>query len=233
MLTKKILKAVLNVKHTAIDDMKILPDGSFAIMVHPTKGEQCRCGICGRKSPYYDKGRRQRSWRTCDWNTNKVYIVADEPRVYCPEHGVVTAAVPWAMHNSRFTKEFEELATWLAMNCSKTAVASMLRISWNTIGPIISRMKNKLDPDPSKRFVGLVNIGVDETSYKKGHKYITVVINHDTGKAPEHLTEKQEAQLAFIAVSDKRLYRAYLLKEKLRFVFQCEDVETAKTELDG
>lgn len=51
MLTKKILKAVLNVKHTAIDDMKILPDGSFAIMVHPTKGEQCRCGICGRKSP--------------------------------------------------------------------------------------------------------------------------------------------------------------------------------------
>ena len=53
------------------------------------------------------------------------------------------------------------------------------------------------------------------------------------GKAPEHLTEKQEAQLAFIAVSDKRLYRAYLLKEKLRLVFQCEDVETAKTELDG
>ena len=41
-------------------------------------------------------------------------------------------------------------------------------------------MKNKLDPDSSKRFVGLVNIGVDETSYKKGHKYITVVINHDT-----------------------------------------------------
>uniref|UniRef100_UPI0005D24667 transposase family protein n=1 Tax=Oribacterium sp. NK2B42 TaxID=689781 RepID=UPI0005D24667 len=92
MLTKKILKAVLNVKHTAIDDMKILPDGSFAIMVHPTKGEQCRCGICGKKAPYYDKGRGQRSWRTCDWNTNKVYIVADEPRVDCPEHGVVTAA---------------------------------------------------------------------------------------------------------------------------------------------
>ena len=43
------------------------------------------------------------------------------------------------------------------------------------------------------------------------------------GKAPEHLTEKQQAQLAFIAKADKRLYRAYLLKEKLRLVFQCED----------
>ena len=53
------------------------------------------------------------------------------------------------------------------------------------------------------------------------------------GKAPEHLTEKQQAQLEFIAKADKRLYRAYLLKEKLRLVFQCENVAIAKEELDG
>lgn len=349
MLTKKIIKSILNVKHTAIDDMKILPDGSFEIYVHPTKGEQCRCGKCGRKVSYYDKGRGSRSWRTCDWNTHKVYIVADEPRVNCPEHGVVTAQVPWARHNSRFTKEFEEQATWLSLNGSKTTVSRFIRISWNTIGPIISRMKDELDPDPAKRFEGLVNIGVDETSYKKGHKYITVVINHDTGKviwlceghgktvftkffklltkeqlatiklvsgdgakwiqecmddycpeaqrcidpfhvvqwatealdkvrreawrdahnkakaepkpkkgrpsknapkkdttakdlkgtrfalgkAPENLTYKQQEQLEFIAKSDKRLYRAYLLKEKLRLVFQCKEVDVAKVELDA
>ena len=58
----------------------------------------------------------------------------------------------------------------------------MLRISWNTIGPVISRMRAELDANSAARFVGLVRIGVDETSYKKGHKYITVVINHDTGK---------------------------------------------------
>ena len=52
-------------------------------------------------------------------------------------------------------------------------------------------------------------------------------------KSPEHLTDKQQAQLTFIAKSDKRLYRAYLLKEKLRLVFQCADVSTAKAELDG
>ena len=113
MLNKKILKSILNVKHTAIDDMKILPDGTIAIKAHPTKGEQCRCGICGRKSVRYDNGRGDtRSWRTCDWNTHKVYIVADIHRVMCPKHGVVTASVPWARHKSRFTKEFEELATW-------------------------------------------------------------------------------------------------------------------------
>ena len=150
MLTKKILKSILNVKHTAIDGMEILPDGSFAVMAHPTKAEQCRCGKCGRKAPYYDQGRGRRSWRTCDWNNHKVYIVADAPRVCCPEHGVVTAAVPWARHGSRFTREFEALATWLAMTCSKTAVASLLRISWNTVGPIISRTRSELDPNPSR-----------------------------------------------------------------------------------
>ncbi len=40
MLTKKILKSILNVRHTAIDDMDILPDGSFSIRVHPTKWAQ-------------------------------------------------------------------------------------------------------------------------------------------------------------------------------------------------
>ena len=332
MLTKKIIKTILNVKHTVIDDMEIMPNGDIQIMVHPTKGEQCRCGKCGRKVTRYDKGSSSRFWRACDWNTHKVYIVADLPRVVCPEHGVVAAAVPWARHNSRFTKEFEELATWLSLYCNKTTVASFLRISWNTIGPIISRVRAELDVNPASRFDNLIRIGVDETSYKKGHKYITVVINHDTGKviwaseghgktvfsrffkllskeqlanirlvsgdgakwiqecidefcpaaqrcidpfhvvqwatnaldevrriawrdasnntkdkpskkpgrptkdapkkdttvkdlkgsrfalgkAPEHLTDKQQAQLQFIAKADRRLYRAYLLKEPLK-----------------
>ena len=315
----------------------ILPKGSNAVAGNVEKAVR------------YDKGRGIRSWRACDWNTHKVYIMADMPRVVYPEHGVLAASVPWARHNSRFTKEFEELATWLSLSCTKSAVAALLRISWNTIGPIISRMRAALDSAPAARFEGLSRIGVDETSYKKGHKYITVVINHDTGKviwaheghgktifakffqllnkeqrtkiqlvsgdgarwiqecidefcseakrcidpfhvvqwatqalgavrrtawhdarkstkdmppkrcarpakgspkadtgagdlkgsrfalgkAPENLTKKQQAQLAFIAKADRRLYRAYLLKEKLRLVFQCEDAAAAKKELDG
>ena len=349
MLNKTILKSLINVKHTAIDNMEILPDGSFVISVHPTKGERCRCGICGRRSPFYDNGRGSRLWRSCDWNTHKVFIRADEPRVKCKNHGVVTAAVPWARHGSRFTKEFEELTTWLSLNCSKKTVSLLMRISWNTVGPIISRLKAELDPNPESRFEGLIRIGVDETSYRKGHKYITVIINHDTGKViwahenhgketfslffeqltpvqrssiqlvsgdgakwiqecineycpnakrcidpfhvvqwavdavdqvrrqawndarsnttptpkrgrgrpafgspkddttakdlkgsryalgknPEHLTEKQAAQLEYIAKSDNRLYRAYLLKEKLRLVFHCDDIKTATAELDA
>ncbi len=38
----------------------------------------------------------------------------------------------------------------------------------------------KGNPSDEDRFDGLVKIGIDETSYKKWHKYITIVINHAT-----------------------------------------------------
>lgn len=182
MLNKTILKKALNVKHTAIDDVTFSADDAIIIRVHPTKGEQCRCGKCRRKAPRYDVGRGLRYWRACDWSTHKVFLEAESYRVNCPEHGIVAAAVPWARHDSAFTYEFEHLTAWIAMNCSRKVVAQFMRISWNTVGPIVSRVKQDLDFDPSRRFDDLVNIGVDETSYKKGQKYITVVVNHDTGK---------------------------------------------------
>ena len=73
------------------------------------------------------------------------------------------------------------MTAWMAVNCSKSVVAAFMRISWNTVGPVISRVEKDLDISPEERFNNLVRIGVDETSYRKGHKYITTVVNHDTG----------------------------------------------------
>lgn len=67
------------------------------------------------------------------------------------------------------------------VNCSRVAVIAFMRISWNTVGTIIERVEKDLDINPNARFDNLVRIGVDETSYRKGHKYITTVVNHDTG----------------------------------------------------
>lgn len=118
MLNKKLLKYILNVKHTIIDDVKIFDDDSTVFYVHPSKSQQCRCGICGRKSPYYDADRR-----TTDIGLRRAEICADSYHVKCPEHGVVTSYVPWARHESRHTHDFEHTVAWLAMNCSKLAVS--------------------------------------------------------------------------------------------------------------
>lgn len=214
MLNKKVLNFLLNVKHTVIDDVKIFDDDSIVFYAHPTKGEQCRCGICGRKAPYYDAGRGYRLWRTTDIGLHKAEICANSYRVNCPEHGVVAAAVPWARHNSRYTYDFEQTVAWLAMNCSKTAVSRFMRMSWNSVGPVISRIREDLDVCPESRFDRLEKIGIDETSYRKGHKYMTVVVNHDTGRViwvtPGHgkktltkffelLSEEQRASIRLVS----------------------------------
>ena len=57
-----------------------------------------------------------------------------------------------------------------------------MRIDWETVGRCMDRAKNVLEPDSGKRLNGLRHIGVDETSYTKGHNYITVVIDHDANR---------------------------------------------------
>jgi len=108
------------------------------------------------------------------------WLEADAPRVTCPAHDVVVAAVPWARHKSGFVKPFEESVAWLATKCSKSAVCDYVRVSWRTVGRIISRIVAELgDFDP---LAGLKRIGIDEISYRKGQQYLTVVVNHDTGR---------------------------------------------------
>lgn len=182
MLNKNCIKTILNVKYTCIDKVTMLADTSIMIEVYTNKGEQCRCGICGKKSKFYDNGNEgARTWRACDWAGHKVILIGSSCKVNCKEHGVVTCRFPCARHGSRFTRKFEEQTAWMAVNCSRAAVAAFMRISWNTVGPIIERVEKDLDINPNARFDNLVRIGVDETSYRKEHKYITTVVNHDTG----------------------------------------------------
>ena len=57
-----------------------------------------------------------------------------------------------------------------------------MRINWRTVGSILTRTHIRLEPEPTVRSHNLKRIGIDETSYRKGYKYITVVINHDTNE---------------------------------------------------
>ena len=103
-------------------------------------------------------------------------------RVSCKDHGIISEDVPFAYHRSCFTKEFERQAACLALHLSKSDVADIMRINWRTVGDIIRKEKERLEPDSHVRCKDLEMIGIDETSYKKGHKYLTVIVNHDTNE---------------------------------------------------
>jgi transposase len=138
----------------------------------------CRCPHCG----YATRGRYDRRW--CWWRhvglgKQRVIIEAQLSRVDCPVHGVVTEAVPWAETGSRFTRDFEDLVAWLAREMNKTAVSRVMRVAWTTVGEIIERVVGRnLDV---RRLEDLYVIGLDEVSYRKGHKYLSVVADHRTG----------------------------------------------------
>jgi transposase len=116
-----------------------------------------------------------------DLGTVQVVLEGDAPRVACAEHGPTVAAVPWARHAAGHTTVFDEQVAWLATQCSKTAVTELMRIAWRTVGAIVTRVWADVEA-LHDRFAGLRRIGVDEISYKRGHKYLTVVVDHDSGR---------------------------------------------------
>ena len=85
--------------------------------------------------------------------------------------------MPWADPCSRFSSDFEELVAYLTQATDKTKVTKLMGISWVTVGSIVERVVSKrLDPE---RLENLRRIGVDEFSYRKRHRYLTVVVDHD------------------------------------------------------
>lgn len=155
-------------------------DEVFVVSVRPRARQRSRCGICRRRSVGYDPGRGRRRWRSLDAGTMRVYVEADAPRVTCRDHGVVVAAVPWAGHGAGHTYSFDAQVAWLATRTAKATLTCLMRVGWRTVGQIIARWwaRESAGIDP---FDGLARIGIDEISYKRGHRYLTIVVDHDRG----------------------------------------------------
>ena len=100
-----------------------------------------------------------------------LYICCPLLRVSCKEHEIITADVPFANHNFRFTKKFEQYVAYLSLHLSKSKVSQIAMVDWHTVGSILSRVRHIVEPKLNKRLNTLRYIAVDETSYKKGHKY--------------------------------------------------------------
>jgi transposase len=179
---KRVWARLLGVEHTVIEHVAFDEEAAAIVaLVRPARGQRGRCGICGRRSPGYDHGQGRRRWRTLDLGVVQAFLEAEAPRVSCRRHGVVVAAVPWARHGAGFTRAFEDTAAWLAVHTSRVAVAELLRVAWRTVGRMLTRVAEETGANID-RLEGLRRIGIDEISYRKGHRYLTVVVDHDTGR---------------------------------------------------
>jgi transposase len=162
------------------------------VYVEQEQAAEMTCPECGAIRPGYDK--RRREWRHLDTCQFKTILVADVPRVNCKEHGVRTIKVPWAEPGSGFTALFEALVIDWLHEASIQAVSRQLGLSWNAIDGIMQRAvkrglakREELEP---------LHLGVDETSFRKRHDYITVVSDQDTGHVLHVGEDRTKAGLA-------------------------------------
>ena len=179
MLGANVWRKMLGVDRATVIEEVDFDEESETVVVHvrPRRQTNRRCGRCGVRASGYDQGEGRRNWRTLDLGTLICFLQADSPRVNCPTHGPTVAQVPWARH----TRDFDDQCAWLVTHTPKSTVCELMRVAWRTVGSIIARVvaDGRARHDP---FDGLTRIGLDEISYKKGHRYLTVCVDHDTGR---------------------------------------------------
>jgi transposase len=147
------------------------------VMIEAHSNVPYACPRCGKSCPGYDT--RRRSWRHLDTCQYRTIIIADVPRVQCPEHGVLQIAVAWAAPESGFTVLMESLIIDWLLEANISAVARRMHLTWDEIDGVKQRaVKRGLE---RRQLKAIHHVGVDETSYQKRHEYVTVVNDLDSG----------------------------------------------------
>ena len=145
------------------------------IRVDFQRGSFFPCPVCGRQSKAHDT--EERTWRHMDFFQHAAYLTARVPRCNCDEHGIKTVDVPWARKGSGFTLMFEGLIMILVREMTVNAVARLVgehdtRI-WRVLNHHVEEARAKQD------FSKVKTIAIDEKSYRRGHRYVTFVMDLD------------------------------------------------------
>jgi transposase len=137
------------------------------------------CGQTGQRLEIHD--RRVKRWRHLDLGANRCVIECELRRLRCPDcRAVRLEPVPWARPDSPYTRDFEDVVAWLAQQMAKTPITRLLRIGWDSVGAVVERVID--DHLDERRLQGLVAIGIDEISYRRGQRYLTCVADHASGR---------------------------------------------------
>jgi len=171
-----VFKRLLRLDDVNVTGVEWLPN--LIVVTVVLRRRRLWCPHCGFKtSARYDSRAHPSRWRHLDHGRWRIEVRAMLRRLRCPVHGVVVEAVPFARPGAHLTRDLDDLLAWLATRMDKTAIARLCRVSWRTVGRACQRVvASELDP---ARLDSLFRIGVDEISWRKHHKYLTLVVDHD------------------------------------------------------
>lgn len=139
----------------------------------------CRCPACGGRNTLL-KGGVVRRFRTLPIGSKKVTLAFRVPRIKCRDCNVIRQTpIGFADPRRSYTRSFAQYVLELARMMTIRDVALHLGVSWDVVKEIV---KNDLQRRFGKpKLKHLRQIAIDEISIGKGHRYLTVVLDLETG----------------------------------------------------
>lgn len=133
------------------------------------------CPVCGAPTKRYGYEPKERIWRHADCLFYPCYVHCKRPRVLCDKCGTVQVNAPFECKNSRFTLLFEGYAMLLLQDVPRARASRLLRCDEKSLAAILTYWVhdavNRMDLSDT------CSIAMDETSFRRGHKYVTVAID--------------------------------------------------------
>ena len=181
VLEDKLLVLLVFVERAVVEAVLVEQD-AVVVRVRSRRRDASRCGVCARRARGYDRREGARRSRALDLGSTKAYVEAEAPRVECRRHGSWSLGRAWARHGSRF-EQGVRVAGGVA--CDALLEDGGLRADADQLvhgrpdHRAGRRRRTRPAGDPLE---GLTRIGIDKLSFRKGQRYITVVVDHDSGR---------------------------------------------------
>jgi transposase len=152
---------------------------SVNVFIDFERGAKFGCPNCGEMSKVHDSS--YRVWRHLDVINYRCYLNIKMPRIRCYKHNVLAIDyIPWGRSNIHFTHLFEQEVMKLCLEMSMSAVAKKLgevdTSMWNIFNYQIEKAKER-----QLNFSEVTKVCVDETATKRGHNYVTIFSDGDSG----------------------------------------------------
>ena len=135
------------------------------------------CPCCGGPTTRNGYEPNERIWRHGDCMFYPSYVHCRQPRVLCPKCGTKQVNAPFERKNSRFTLLFEGYAMLILADMPRAKAAEVLRCDEKSLATILNYWVD--DAVKNRSLNDVERLAIDETSFHRGHSYVTVVIDAD------------------------------------------------------
>ncbi len=173
MTTSKFIRKLLGLQDLVISAFEFREYGRALVLDVKPWGQSGLCPECRHRRELVASAPSVREWRDVSVLDTQVILRYAPREILCPTHGRLQEWVPFAAPHSRVTYRLEYLLVHHCKAMTQKVAARLLHLAPSTLSDVLHRVITRVRE--RHRIRGLRKIGIDEISYRKGHKYATVV----------------------------------------------------------